>query len=194
MCMKRSFLFTGFVLAFSALSCTAHLDEHFLKFEKYPGLSSKTRTAVVMPPAGYAQYVELPKGPYFEFWRHAIEKLDQCENFRVLIRDTGKINQAIKAQTGAWEMMPEQGAAKAAGKQLGADAAVVIRVDKVLTGHKANDPDQPMYYETVLITDIYDTNTGKLLYHARSRGVVYEDLAGSLNQAVDRAFSPLQKE
>jgi hypothetical protein len=186
----KKFLF----LAVISLACTPRMDEHFLKYETYPALSSKPSwKLIVMPPVGYMQYPELPKEPCGKLWVHLAEALGATGKFQVVSSDTVAIRQKITEKAPGWENFPEPGTAKSVGFEMGAEAVCVVEIDEIKMGHRQNDPAEPMYYETVLKLKIFDTGKGDLLYNATARGVVYEDLAGSLNQAADNAVKPLKK-
>jgi len=176
-------------------ACGPKMDEYFLTYETYPGLGSKqTWKLAVLPPTGYMQYTEIPREPYGKFWLYMLYALDGTDRFKVVTPDTSAMRAAIAEKAPGWESFPESGTGIAVGKELGAEAVCIVEIKQILIGHKYNDPSQPMYYEVVLGTKIFDVASGDLLYNATSRGKVYEDLAGSLNQAVDNAVKPFGKQ
>ena len=186
--MKKTLFLAPLVLA-----CAAGLDEHYLQYQTSPALSSKSSwKVIVMPPVGYLQYPDLPKEPCGRLWIHINEALYKTGRFQLASMDTIEIRQKITEKAPGWENFPEPGTAKAVALEMGAEAVCVVEIDEIKVGHRHNDPAEPMYYETVLKLKIFDTGKGDLLYNATARGVVYEDLAGSLNQAADNAVKPLK--
>ncbi|MEO0191931.1 MAG: hypothetical protein ABIM46_04025 [candidate division WOR-3 bacterium] len=175
------------------LACAPRMDEHFLKYETYPALSSKASwRLIVMPPVGYMQYSELPKEPYGRFWVYLTGALASTGRFQIVSSDTIAIRAKITEKAPGWENFPEPGTAKAVGFEMGAEAVCVVEIEEIKMGYRHNDPAEPMYYETVIKLKIFDTGKGDLLYNATARGIFYEDLAGSLNQAADNALKPLK--
>jgi hypothetical protein len=187
--MKKALLPAVLILA-----CAPRMDEHFLKYETYPALSSKhSWNLIVMPPVGYTQYPELPKEPCGKLWAHLSEALSSTGKFQIVSSDTAAIREKITEKAPGWENFPEPGVAKAVAFEMGAEAVCVVEIEDIKIGHRHNDPAEPMYYETVLRLKIFDAGKGDLLYNATARGLVYEDLAGSLNQAADNAVKPLRQ-
>jgi len=186
--MKKILFFASLILA-----CAAELDEHYLQYQTSPSLSSKASwKIIVMPPVGYLQFPDLPKEPYGRLWLHITEALYRTGRFQLASMDTIEIRQRITEKAPGWESFPEPGTARAVAFEMGADAVCIVEIDDIRRGYRHNDPAEPMYYETVLKLKIFDAGKGELLYNATARGLVYEDLAGSLNQAADRAIKPLK--
>ena len=186
---------TGAFLAVAmlALSCHHGIDEYYLKYTLYGEMAGRsTWKIVVLPPYGYMQYPDLPRRPYDLLWNYLMSSLDSLETFEVVTRDTALLMEETMKESPGWELMPEMGTARATALGMGAEAVCVVEIESILQGHEANDPEMRSYYVVVLKTRIVDTETGKTLYDAKSRGEVYEDLGGSMMAAVDNMTWPFR--
>ncbi len=176
------------------VSCHQGIDEYYLKYTLYKDMASRPSwKIVILPPYGYMQYPDLPRRPYDILWAYLMSSLDSLETFEVIVRDTSLLMEETMRESPGWELMPEMGTARATALALGAEAVCVVEIQSILEGHEANDPEMRSYYVVVLKTRMVDTETGKTLYEAKSRGEVYEDLAGSMMAAVDNMIWPFRE-
>ncbi|MGC8894600.1 MAG: hypothetical protein ACP5QG_07120 [candidate division WOR-3 bacterium] len=190
--MSRVLLVVSLLVASAApVSCHRGIDDYYLKYTLYREMAGKkTWKIVVLPPYGYMQYSDLPRRPYDILWDYLMRSLDSLETFEVVTKDTSLIMQVTKRESPGWEIVPEMGTARATALGMGAEAVCVVEIQSILEGHEANDPEMRAYYVVVLKTRIVNTETGEMLYEAKSRGEVYEDLAGSMMAAVDNMIWP----
>ncbi len=193
--MVRVFL-AGTILLVStiAISCHQGIDEYYLKYTLYGEITGRpTWKMVVLPPYGYMKYPDLPRRPYDILWDYLMRSLDSLETFEVVTRDTALLMEKTRGELPGWELMPEMGTARATALSIGAEAVCVVEIQSILQGHEANDPEMRSYYVVVLKTRMVEAETGKTLYEAKSRGEVYEDLAGSMMAAVDNMTWPFRQ-